>query len=76
MENTVDSVVFLFDEVVSRDVEDNEPLELLQVDDLLDLVNLVVSQVKLHQSLHVLETTQSLNLVVFKTQLGQALQLV
>lgn len=76
MENTVYSVVFLFDEVVSRDVEDNEPLELLQVDDLLDLVNLVVSQVKLHQSLHVLETTQSLNLVVFKTQLGQALQLV
>lgn len=76
VEDTVDAVVFDSDQVVARDVQDDEALQFLQVYDLFDLVNLVVTQVELHQRLHVFEAIQSLDLVVLETQLSQALQVL
>ena len=48
----------------------------LAFNDFFNFIDHIIAEVQLHQSLHVIESTESLNLVVLKTQLGQTLQLV
>lgn len=76
VENAIYSVILFPNEVVPRYVEDDEPLQLFELNDFFNFIDHIIAEVQLHQSLHVIESTKSLNLVVLKTQLGQTLQLV
>ena len=76
MENAIYPVILFPDEVVPRYVEDDEPLQLFELNDFFNFIDHIIAEVQLHQSLHVIESTESLNLVVLETQLGQTLQLV
>ena len=77
MENAVNTVVFhpMDAEVVARDVQDDQSLEILELDDLLNITEHVVAHVQLHQTLQVFKAVEPRDLVVLQRELRQRHQL-
>lgn len=48
VEDAIDPVILLPDQIVARNVENNQPGQLFEIDDLLDVVNHVVAEIELH----------------------------
>ena len=76
VEDAVDAVVVaeLGAHQVARDVEDDQPLQVLQLDRLLHVADEIVAEVELHEALQVLEAIQAGDLVVLQGQLREAHQ--
>lgn len=55
MENAINTVIVFTDQIVSRDVQDDQSLQFLQIDNFLDLVDQIVAKIEFHQGLKVLE---------------------
>ena len=67
MEDAVDSIVLGKRRAhkVSRNIKDDQPLQVLQFDGLLDVADQVVAQVQFHQVLQLIKAVQARNFVVF-----------
>ena len=76
MEDAINSVIFFPNQIISRYIENNKPLQLFQLNDFFNLINKIIAQVQLHKCLHIIKARKSLDLVIFKTQLGQAFKLI
>jgi len=55
VENAINTVIVFTDQIVSRDVQDDQSLQFLQIDNFLDLVDQIVAKIEFHQGLKVLE---------------------
>ena len=64
MENAVDSIVVFSDQIVAGDIKDDKSLELFQVNNFFNFVNKVITEIKLHQGLKILEARKLGDLVV------------
>ena len=69
MENTVYAIRLVLSlreaHRVTGDIEDDQPLQVLQLNRLLDVCDHVVSQVEFHQTLELFETVKPHDVVVF-----------
>lgn len=61
MEDAVDAIVVpeLSAHQVARYVENDQPLQVFQLDRLLDITYQIIAQVELHEALQILQTIQS-----------------